>query len=183
MRGVPTFGKHHVTPTLADLFALSSPEPNTGCWLWLGTIKGGYGNVAFCGRTMRTHRLAYELTHGPIPSGLCVCHRCDTPSCCNPDHLFLGTPNDNNQDKIRKGRDVIPWLSDDTSDRTRVGATRSMCQRKLHAMTGWNVIRRCDGNVQCRECKYARDRARRGFRNTLEQQRRKESVLPFGGAE
>lgn len=81
------------------------PEPNTGCWLWLrGTDSDGYGEIKYEGRPWRAHRLSWTAYRGPIPHGLQVLHRCDTPSCCNPDHLFLGTNNDNHLDKIRKGR-------------------------------------------------------------------------------
>jgi hypothetical protein len=84
------------------------PVPEAGCWLWLGsTGRGGYGRIRVGGnRTARTHRLAWELNRGPIPDGLHVLHKCDTPCCINPDHLFLGTPLDNAHDRDRKGRQV-----------------------------------------------------------------------------
>lgn len=84
------------------------------CWPWLGTTKpGGYGSFFVTrippgskGKKIyaNAHRLAYELTCGPIAPGLFACHRCDTPSCCNPNHIFLGTPRENVQDAVAKGR-------------------------------------------------------------------------------
>jgi hypothetical protein len=78
------------------------------CWLWKGGHSMGYGSVGweFQGkpRYTRAHRIAWILTHGEIPKGLCVCHKCDTPPCCNPGHFFLGTLSENQRDKIAKGR-------------------------------------------------------------------------------
>lgn len=76
----------------------------SGCWLWTGGLEHGYGKVRWIGKKYRTHRLAYELTHGAIPQGLHVLHHCDTPRCCNPAHLFLGTQADNMADMTAKGR-------------------------------------------------------------------------------
>lgn len=86
------------------------PEPNTGCWLWFGNmaLQTGYG--LFRVGTTRSdpiagaHRVNWERHRGPIPAGLWVLHRCDTPACVNPDHLFLGTHDDNQQDKFAKHR-------------------------------------------------------------------------------
>jgi hypothetical protein len=76
------------------------------CWEWTGfRSPQGYGSVAVNGKAARTHRVAYMLTFGEIPAGMCVCHKCDNPPCCNPAHLFLGTHKDNRIDCIRKGRE------------------------------------------------------------------------------
>lgn len=78
------------------------------CWLWTGSVRGyGYGQFWFNSRNRPTHRISWELAHGEIPDGLLVCHRCDNPICVNPKHLFLGTQQDNIDDKTRKGRQAI----------------------------------------------------------------------------
>lgn len=77
-----------------------------GCWEWQGKRdpKDGYGVFRWGGPYKRTHRIAYELAVGPIPPGMLVCHHCDNPPCCRPDHLFVGTISDNSLDMVRKGR-------------------------------------------------------------------------------
>ena len=80
-------------------------QPPTGCWEWTGPRVGrGYGKTTWHSRSARSHRVAWEITYGPIPTGLAVLHHCDNPLCCRPDHLFLGTLADNNRDMRSKGR-------------------------------------------------------------------------------
>lgn len=75
------------------------------CWLWKGARKpGGYGNIRINKKYLIAHRVAYMLLNGKIPGRLLVCHTCDTPPCCNPAHLFLGTTKTNATDMVNKKR-------------------------------------------------------------------------------
>lgn len=79
--------------------------PQGDCWEWAkGRVQQGYGRLSVGRSEVRAHRFSYELAYGPIPEGMMVCHRCDNPPCCNPEHLFLGTALENNQDKAEKDR-------------------------------------------------------------------------------
>jgi hypothetical protein len=82
-------------------------EKSDECWPWVGCLTPkGYGQINSGGRgsPVAVHRLAYFLLFGPIPKGMLVLHRCDNPACVRPDHLFLGTAQDNSSDMVRKGR-------------------------------------------------------------------------------
>lgn len=85
--------------------AHAEPELNTGCLLWPSfQDANGYCRVRVNGKLTTAHRAAWAAFRGPIPAGAHVLHRCDTPSCVNPDHLFLGTHLENMRDKAAKGR-------------------------------------------------------------------------------
>lgn len=75
------------------------------CWIWKGClIPGGYGQIWLNNRMVNAHRVAWEITYGHIPERLYVLHSCDNPPCIRPNHLFLGTQAENQQDSISKGR-------------------------------------------------------------------------------
>lgn len=89
----------------AFIFNKSLPEPNSGCWIWLGEHRAdGYGESWAFGRREAAHRASFRIFHGPIPSDLMVRHKCDTRCCVNPDHLELGTQADNVRDCVERGR-------------------------------------------------------------------------------
>lgn len=98
-----------------DRFWSKVDRSGDGCWEWQSVLTHeGYGRLVIeCPGSTRknrirkgipAHRVAWELTNGPIPDGLVACHRCDNRKCVRPGHIFLGTPSDNTQDRIRKGR-------------------------------------------------------------------------------
>lgn len=81
------------------------PENKNDCWIYQCGKTHKYGSIKSGGIKILAHRFSYELYKGEIPNGMLVCHICDMPKCVNPAHLFIGTPNDNVQDMIQKGRE------------------------------------------------------------------------------
>jgi hypothetical protein len=102
-------GKKNAFRPLSDRFWVKVDKRGPDeCWEWIGhRNKNGYGTIRPGGRgnaSVTATHVSYELANGPIPNGLWVLHRCDNPACVNPNHLFLGTHQDNVDDMIAKGR-------------------------------------------------------------------------------
>lgn len=119
------------------------------CWLWTARRgPDGYGQIKVDGQGRQAHRVVMELTLGEaVPKHLYVCHRCDNPPCCNPAHLFVGTPSDNQRDSVAKGRHGG-------------GMPQSATCRNGHPMSGDNVKQTADGR-RCRTCAIEDGRRRR----------------------
>lgn len=95
------------TKSLARFLTKCEPVTESGCWIWTGAARpNGYGNFYMNGKLVGAHVASYAIHVGPVGEGLCVCHTCDTPSCVNPNHLFIGTHKENTADMDAKGRRV-----------------------------------------------------------------------------
>jgi hypothetical protein len=130
-------------------------EKGPGCWLWSGTLRpDGYGVLSRGAKSaglVRSHVLSWELANGkPVPPGMFVCHRCDVRHCVNPDHLFVGSPKENQHDMMAKGRWSPPPLLRGTRNprakltvhkvkRLRRLRERGACYRELAAIFGINI--------------------------------------------
>lgn len=104
-----SFNQH--TPIQKRFDASYIPEPNSGCWLWIGAAsrvnKAGTDirpTIRVDGKTRRAHRVSYELHNGLVSPGKLICHHCDTPLCVNPDHLYAGSAKSNAADSISRKR-------------------------------------------------------------------------------
>jgi hypothetical protein len=97
--------KHMVFPTTAEKF-WARVDKSGDCWVWTGPLRrGGYGEFfPRQGVHYGAHKWAWEQVNGPVPDGLFVCHHCDNPPCVRVEHLFVGTPKENNHDMWKKGR-------------------------------------------------------------------------------
>jgi hypothetical protein len=120
----------------------------SGCWIWTaGTRPNGKGVLyprhwTDDGKSVGAHRFSFELVHGPIPESMYVCHKCDTPLCVNPDHLFVGTHHDNMRDMVAKKRSFT-GRGEDKKGRSKLTNQQAdqirkmdVSQSKLAAMFG-----------------------------------------------
>jgi hypothetical protein len=136
-------------PSLASDPRVDRSAGPDACWPWQGGRKvKGYGRLMRDYKDLQSHRVAWEETFGPIPDGLQVLHHCDNPPCCNPAHLFLGTPGDNVRDMVAKGRQPAQMR------------IRTHCRFGGHALTDDNLYIAPGGIRRCRAC-ITRGRLRR----------------------
>lgn len=119
-------------------------EPNTGCFLWTNAEDGcGYGWFRINGKMCRAHRISWMINKGNIPNNKLVLHKCDTPQCVNPEHLFLGSNLDNAKDKVKKNRQ---W---------KLGAPKKNKCKNDHFFSGDNLYVNDNGRRTCRACSIA----------------------------
>lgn len=141
----------------------SALQQDTGCILWTAWKNNrGYGVVGLpLGKKAYAHRISYELTNGPIPEGMSVCHRCDTQACINPAHLFVGTHQENMRDSAAKGRAKQPkprlgtahHLAAFTVDQVRLIRGSSLNDRQLAKQLGahHDTVRNCRTRITYRD--------------------------------
>jgi hypothetical protein len=123
----------------------SRADPDGDCLIWQrSTFSKGYGRIELFGEVL-AHRVAYIFANGPIPEGMLVLHSCDTPSCIQPRHLFLGDQGDNMRDMSSKGR-----AANQQKDRCTSG----------HLFTDDNTYIDPRGARYCLTCRRRRDRER-----------------------
>lgn len=118
------------------------PGPENGCWVWKGPRREGYGRIQIQGKKLNAHRISFEIHKGAIPEGKIVCHRCNNPPCCNPNHLYAGTDRQNWEDSLLAGTTAAcPKLTDSDVKAIRESSETHSCAAKRYGI-GWQQVRR-----------------------------------------
>lgn len=149
-------GTREITPKQINRFwSRVDRRGSNECWPWTGyKDEHGYGRVDLYGKHVRAHRAAFVFTTGKSADGLCVCHLCDNRICCNPAHLFLGTPAENMRDMAKKGRGnivrgkaaTLPKLTEASVQEIRATYVRGVYGSRRLAKR-FDVCQRCIQNV------------------------------------
>jgi hypothetical protein len=119
---------------LIERFHAKYRKDESGCWIWIASCAGqGYGQIKLPGerRQIYAHRLSYLIHKGELPDGKQICHTCDNPKCVNPDHLFVGTSQDNHNDMTKKKRHTYGEKS-----ATAKATTKDVLQMKAMIQAG-----------------------------------------------
>lgn len=105
-------GSNQHTPAIVRFEEKYIPEPNSGCWIWIGAATPSHPgrervdlrpSFYIAGKAVIAYRYAFQTFVGPIPAGKMICHRCGVSLCVNPDHLYAGTAKENAADMMRQG--------------------------------------------------------------------------------
>lgn len=121
-------------PSPAAKFKARTRRSKSGCWRWTGAVlNSGYGKFWERGRHLLAHRFAYQQANGKLPAGKLVLHRCDNKLCVRPDHLFLGTYQDNSDDMVRKGRHLKNHVRGEDSPKAILNESQV---RRIKALCG-----------------------------------------------
>lgn len=130
-----------IVPIEKRLYSHIKINEISGCWEWQGSTRAGYGRLTIGSRKDGTrrivmaHRLSYELNYGEIPENMEICHKCDNRCCINPEHLFVGTHQDNMDDRERKGRNVVPYGENNGMHKLTSEDVEKARLERMHLMT------------------------------------------------
>lgn len=151
-----------IVDTIEGIESRCEKIPEAGCWIWMGrTNMQGYGTLHKTDRrsAISVHRLMYALANGIpaafLPADLCVRHRCDTPTCVNPDHLTIGTWKDNIHDAAQRGRHAVAFQE---IDGKVVGSCRNGHDLATAGIYDYGIVSSGYRLRVCLECKRANSR-------------------------